>query len=131
MNTTHFFLYPDSPNNPLPSGWNLILRHDEQREIIEPTWIKNREVTVNIKDEMSYVIVAAKLGTEQSNRKLYSLIRFGPNVTFYFNTFMAFLEVKSNDSDKALSLAIQFFNKLLRKAYGITNKSSPLILFDN
>lgn len=127
--TTHFFLYAANPESPLPTDWHLILRPDEQIEIAEPSWIKNREVTVSIKDEMAYTIVAAAVGPV-TEKKLYRLVRFGSDITFYFNNFLAFLEVKqSSDPDKSLALAIQFFNKLLRKAYGKSSPSTPLILF--
>jgi hypothetical protein len=129
LQTNHFFLYPDSPDNPLPPGWHLTLNSNEQIQLSEPVWTKNREVTVSVKGEMSYVIVSAALGPEHPGKKHYRLVRFGPNITFYFNNVMAFLEVKSDDSNKSLSLAIQFFSKLLRRIKNYRENMPPLILF--
>lgn len=129
VQTNHFFLYPDSPDNPLPPGWHLTLNANEQIQLSEPVWTKNREVTVSIKDEMSYVIVSATLGPEHPGKKPYRLVTFGPDITFYYNNVMAFLEVRSDDSDKSLSLAIQFFNKLLRRVKNYRENMPPLILF--
>ena len=125
---TYFYLFPADGQPPFPRDWHRLLKPEGIVIVPERVFFRRRMVNVEVPGEMTFDLIAAGIDTQLPKGRPHRFVKMGPNATYYWDDYDGFLEMpRGKDSDPNLSLAIQVFGMLVRRAQ--YPRDEPFLVF--